>query len=385
MYHCPYCGIIVKEEEKYCLNCGKQLPVDIHKRFSQKKRFNRLWYIPLSIFILFLLSAIPFYLFLQFQSTKAKEFYDLGEKSVLKEDYQAAKDHFEQALSYKSNFHEAEVSLKFVNHAIEIDKNLLEASKRLDDNDFQEALNLINEAESLLKNYHGPAVTEIINDILMLRNEINIANINDQLHNKPSIDTLKNLLWEAEALKTDVAEELTDQIRNEIIDYTFSKASEKLNNKQFNDAQLLVEDGLKYATNSEKLQSLRTTIEKEKTAFEIAEQQRIEQAIHMAEEDRELNEQGAIKLETVNLDKDDQDRLIVKGEVLSVATIPIHSILIEYSLLYRDHEILENKIFVYPETLYPDETGKFEFTHYDIDQKLEDIQVNVEKIKWYTD
>src|SRR5699024_6421555 len=107
-----------------------------------------------------------------------------------------------------------------------IDKNLLEASKRLDDNDFQEALNLINEAESLLKNYHGPAVTEIINDILMLRNEINIANINDQLHNKPSIDTLKNLLWEAEALKTDVAEELTDQIRNEIIDYTFSKASE---------------------------------------------------------------------------------------------------------------------------------------------------------------
>ena len=147
----------------------------------------------------------------------------------------------------------------------------------------------------------------------------------------------------------------------------------------------LVEDGLKYASESEKLQSLRTTIDKEKTAFEIAEKQRIEKAVHMAEEDRELNELDAINLENVNLERDDQGRLVVMGEVKSVATIPVHSILVEYSLHYKDSELENNKIFVYPDKLYPGETGKFEFTHYDINQEMEKIKINVNKIKWYTD
>src|SRR5690625_7311571 len=99
-------------------------------------------------------------------------------------------------------------------------------------------------------------------------------------------------------------------IRDQIIDYTFSNANKKLNNKQFIDAQLLVEDGLKYASESEKLQSLRTTIDKEKTAFEIAEKQRIEKAVHMAEEDRELNELDAINLENVNLEREDRKSVV---------------------------------------------------------------------------
>lgn len=385
MFYCPYCGMSVKNNEQYCVNCGEQLPVDIENRFNRKKQFNRYWYIPFSVLILFFLLLIPFYLFLQYQSTQAKELYDQGEKQVLNEDYQSAENYFEQALAYKKNFDEADISLKFVKHAIDVEKYLSEASMHLEELNFQESLSVVNEAENLLKNYHGSAVTDMINKILTLRNKISISQINYQLNNQPNIDTLKGLLWEAEALKTDEAEELTDLIRNQIIDYTFSKASEKLNNKQFNDAQLLVEDGLKYASESEKLQSLRTTIDKEKTAFEIAEKQRIEKAVHMAEEDRELNELDAINLENVNLERDDQGRLVVMGEVKSVATIPVHSILVEYSLHYKDSELENNKIFVYPDKLYPGETGKFEFTHYDINQEMEKIKINVNKIKWYTD
>lgn len=385
MFYCPFCGISVKENEKYCLNCGEQLPVDIEKRFVKKKRFNRQWYIPLSITMIILLLFVPFYLFLQYQSAQAKEFYDQGEDNVLNEDYEAAKNNLEKALTYKDNFYDADISLRFVKHAIEVEDNLDDASSYLAELNFQEALSLVNESENLLKNYHGPAVTELIQKILTLRNDISISEINFHLSNDPSIDAIKNYLWEAESIKTEEAEILTGTIRNQIIDYTFSKASEKLNNKQFNDAQLLVEDGLKYAPDSERLQSLRTTIDKEKTAFEIAEQQRIEQAIHMAEEERELNEQDAISLEFINLDRDDQDRLVVRGEVKSIATIPVHSISIEYSLHDRKTELEDNIVFVYPEKLYPEETGKFEFTHYDIDQNLDNININVNKIKWYID
>jgi len=385
MLFCPYCGISVKEDEKYCMNCGEQLPDDIEKRFKKKKRLNRLWYIPLSLFIIILLSLIPFYSLLQNQNSQAKELYDKGEKSVLDEDYQSARDYFEQALTLKRNFYDADVSLKFVKHVIKIEDYLADALQKLDQLDFQEALTLVNEAENLLKNYHGSAVTEVINKILTLRNEISISQINFQLNDQPNIHDLKGLLWEAEAIKTEEAELLTKMIRDQIIDYTFSNANKKLNNKQFIDAQLLVEDGLKYAADSEKLQSLRTTIDKEKTAFEIAEQQRIEQAIHMAEEDRELNEQDAIELENVSIEQDDQDNLIVKGKVKSVATIPVHSILIEYSLQYKNIDIEKNKVFVYPEKLYPGETGKFEFTHYEMNKNIENTKINVDKIKWYTD
>src|SRR5699024_11914754 len=114
---------------------------------------------------------------------------------------------------------------------------------------------------------------------------------------------------------------------------------------------------------SEKLQSLKTTIEKEKTAFETAQEERIEQAINMAAEENEVNQSDAVELNSVKLKKDGKDKLIVKGKVDSIATIPIHSVVIEYTLTSdKDDETLSNKVFIYPDKLYPNETGKFEYT-----------------------
>ena len=51
----------------------------------------------------------------------------------------------------------------------------------------------------------------------------------------------------------------------------------------------------------------------------------------------------------------------------------------------KGDEFLKNDVFVYPDTLYPNETGKFEFTHYDIQEASNRYQANVKKITWYTD
>src|SRR5699024_5797123 len=142
------------------------------------------------------------------------------------------------------------------------------------------------------------------------------------LNSEPNIDDLKSLLWETEAINNDESMEIAESIRTKIVDFIFSKASEQLNNNQFSDAQILVEDGLKYVADSEKLLSLKTTIDKEKTAFETAQQERIEQAINMAAEEHEVNQSDAVKLNSVKLKKDDQEKLVVKGEVNSIATIP---------------------------------------------------------------
>lgn len=125
-------------------------------------------------------------------------------------------------------------------------------------------MSLINEAESSITNYNGEAVTQLIDKLTAKRGSIKLAQLEQKLSQDPGIDDLKVLLWEADAIQSDEADEMMTSIREQIVDYIFSKASEQLNNNQFSDALLLVEDGLKYAPDSEKLLSLKTTIDKEK-------------------------------------------------------------------------------------------------------------------------
>ncbi|HLS61020.1 MAG TPA: zinc ribbon domain-containing protein [Virgibacillus sp.] len=387
MHYCPYCGIKTKEDELYCFKCGKELPDDLNKRLKPKKYFNRFWYIPITLFILFSVTSGVHFLILQYKDSHAKELYQVGEMKLEDEKYKEARDLFKRALNQKKDFYNANVSMTFTNNVLQIQREFDEAIVQLDAKNLDDALAIVNDTDQLLKNFHGPAATPIVKQMDELRNKIKIEQINKRLADEPSIDDYKTLLWEAESIKTNEANEVRDLIRKEIINYTHSKASEQLNKKQFNNALNLVEDGLKYATDSDKLQSLKTTIDKEKTAFETAEQQRIEQAVDVATEERELNEQDAVKLDNVKTSKDDQDNLVVQGKVSSIATIPVNSVLIEYSLLTKKGKtILTNKVFVYPDKLYPDETGKFEFTHYDMkNKKAKDVEVNVDKITWYTD
>ncbi|OZU90488.1 zinc ribbon domain-containing protein [Virgibacillus indicus] len=386
MLHCPYCGTIIKEDEKFCIKCGRQLPDDINERISKKKYKNKWWYVPAALVLLMITVTGSYFLVLENRTADAKSLYEQGEKYILNGDYEQARDSFAKALDNKSNFSNAATSLNFADKALSIEASLKEAGTFLEEKDYQQALSLIKDAESELKNFNGSAVNLIIEDISAKRDSIKIEQLLDTLEHKPNIDDLKILLWEAESIKNEEAENITSEIRNQIIDYSYSKASEQLKNKQFSDALIIVEDGLKYAPNAEKLQSLKTTIDKEQVAFETAQEQRIEQAITTAAEEQQLNETDAIELVSVNIENDQQGKLAVKGEVKSVATIPINSILIEYSLMTKNGtEVLSNEVYVYPDKLFPEESGNFEFTHFDLDEQGKNLDVEVNKITWYTE
>ncbi|HLR80164.1 MAG TPA: zinc-ribbon domain-containing protein [Bacillota bacterium] len=385
MHHCPYCGTNIRDNESYCIKCGKKLPEDMHERLENKKTFNKNWYVPIAILVIIVLTAGFLYIFLQHQTTQAKELYKKGEENAIEGEYQEASEFLMSALEHNQSFTQADIALSFVETAKDAEATMEQAENHLENQAFQEALSLINETENSLVNYNGDAVTPLINRLTEKRNMIKLEQLKYKLKQDPGINQLKTLLWEGDAIQTDEAAEITASIRNRIIEYTFSQASEQLNEKQFSDALRIVEDGLKYAPESEKLQSLKTTIDKEKTAFETAQRQRIEQAISSAEEERKLNENDAIELVSVNVESDEQGKVVVKGKVKSVATIPINSILVEYELLNNDENILSNEVYVYPDTLYPDEIGEFEFTHFDMDQNGKNIDINVDRIRWYTD
>lgn len=386
LFHCPYCGTKVKDNESYCINCGKHLPEDMHHRLSVSKASKKFWYLPLVVILLLGLSVTGFHLFLENQAAQAKALYTNGEKNAQEGDYEEAKKYFEDALDQKENFPQASTAVEFMDIAMRIQSKLDDAAKHLAKQDYNEALNLIAETESSLKNYNGSVVKKLVNEIVLTRNTIKIDQLKSQLQNDPTIDELKGLLWEAEAIKNSEAEKITADIRNQIIDYTYSMASEELNKLHFSDAQTLVNDGLIYAPESEKLNSLKTAIKNERNAFETAQQRRIESAINTAAQERMQNKNDAVELVNVGLQNDDQGNLVVMGKVKSIATIPINTILVEYDLLTKEGEKFKsNQVYVYPDTLYPNEIGAFEFSHFDITNKAKEFKVEVTKIKWYTE
>ncbi|MCF3944751.1 zinc-ribbon domain-containing protein [Oceanobacillus alkalisoli] len=383
MYYCPNCGTKVKEEEHFCLKCGKSLP-DIDSRL-EPARFQKWWILPIATLIIVISSVFLFSTYLNHQSTKAVELYTEAENSLLDEDYEQASQLLQSSLDYRKDFSQAQVALQYTNEALQIDERLKKTDQLLQDRSYNEALDILHVTEDKLKTYQGPVVSKLVEKINQTHASVLLEQLKTKLEDSPSIDEIRMLIWEAEEINHSEANDIVTQLRNELVEYTFSTASEALNNKQFNDAQLITEDGLKYAPDAEKLQSLLANINKEKSSFEAAAQERLEQAMDTAYQEHQMNENDAIELNFIDVENDEDGRIVVKGAVKSNATVPINSILVKYTVSRNDEEILTNEIFVYPDTLYPTEQGKFEFTHFDLKDKSSNLEAAVKKITWYTD
>ncbi|KGX84519.1 FxLYD domain-containing protein [Pontibacillus marinus] len=387
MAHCPYCGTKTNEDESFCVHCGKFLPTDLKERSQgyQSKGFNRWWILPISVFILSIIALGSMYALFEEKTTQAKEKFNQGEALALKGNYDEAQDYFNDALDLSYQFPAAIQNKQFLKVATLVKRDLNEAKSMNEEENFQKALEFIDKAEKRLKNYNGDAVEQLVNDITNARNQTKLSHLQFLMKKQPSIDEQKTLLWRAEAIQHEEAKAIANQIRKRIVSHAFSTANEELKQKQYTKARSIVEEGLRYAPDSEKLQSMKITIEKEKAAFEEAQKDRIEQAMEAAEKEREINKKDAVEIVSVETKLDEYGDLVVKGKIKSVATVPISSVSIKYKLYNKDGEmVLENDVYTYPDTLYPDEIGKFEFTHYDVNEKLE---IKKEEIKptWFLD
>lgn len=359
----------------------------IKQRTQQENKFNRFWLIPIISLTIFIFLFVTYYILDRHNSNKAFENYNNAEQHIEAKQFTKAKESLELALAKQNNFPQAETTLNFTEKALTIEKNINSIEGLIKDELFDEALEIVSDDERSLQNYQGQVVNDLIETLSQKQDEISIKKIKHELEQEDiSIDDLKMILWEADDISNDDAEKITEDIREEIIEYSVSHANEQLNNNQFSDARIFIEDGLKYAPNSDRLLSLEKTIEKEKESFETAQLERIEQAIHMAEQEQTYNETDAVKVKEIDLSYDDQDRLLIFGEIKSDATVPIQSVFIEYNVMTKkDSHLLTNRVFVYPDQIYPGDRGTFEFTHYDMTDVRDDLVVEVEKVSWYTE
>jgi hypothetical protein len=182
-----------------------------------------------------------------------------------------------------------------------------------------------------------------------------------------------------DAAEADIVKE---QIKSKMVMIGSSNAEEDLTQKQFNSAILIVDKALQYDGDNEKLLSLKDKILSEKTAFEQAEQKRIERAVTAAKEEKRLKGEAVKVLET-KVTVDDFGDAKTSGKIKNTSKSAIHSITVQFTVSDKDgKEIERGKTNVYPNELKPGKEAAFEHITYGVNDK---VVFTIENIIWYQD
>lgn len=380
MGYCPKCGASVYSDETFCVNCGDKLPNNLADRlFVKQWRFKHFLF-PIFLVILIIgLSAI-IYTFYSIKINDATEAYYKAEEALLLSDYQLADEYVSNAIEIYPNFEQAKQLKQFTQFSV----NTLFDLTELETN--QDKLQLILKAKNELMDYHGEAVNIFQQQLLAKQKDIQIEMVKNKLDEDPKIEDLPLLLWEADSIQDPEAYQLVRRIRDQLITHTTNQAYSYLDQNQFSLARGIVESGLYYVPNDVKLTSLLNSIIKEQESFVVAQEERLEQAFFQYEAEQEINENDAIDNLVIEFKINSDQQLVVSGELTSVATVPIHAVLIHYDLIDQDGEELDsNEIYIYPETLYPGESGQFDHIHFDLKLIEETVDVQVTSVTWLLD
>lgn len=380
MGYCPHCGAKVYLDEVFCINCGNKLPNDMEDRLFKKRWRFKHYLVPLTLLILMIGLSFSIYIITSMRIKSAKSYYIEAEEALLLSDYKLANQKIQSAIECYPAFTKARELSQFTVFSVEVLDNIANSSNE------QDQLQLILQAKNNLTPFNGEVVEQFREQLLNKQKEIQLSMVKNKLDANPSIDDLPAILWEADSIDDQEAYELVRSIRDQLISHSEKQAYAYLEQNQFTLAENMVENVLYYLPDDEKLTSLLNSIKKEKEAFETAEENRLELAFSQYEAEQQINENDAIDDVSIEFDINSRKELIISGEITSVATVPIHAVLIHYSIFDKSgKEIESNELFVYPETLYPGETGKFDHISFDdkIIKEIDDVKVT--SITWILD
>lgn len=384
--YCPQCGKKRNENDQFCYSCGKELV----SQSDQQIRRSFLWrWMPAIIFLLLGSGLAGYYLYEESVTRTAIRSFEQGEELAIEGNLDAAQQKFEEAKQKRSRFPAAETNENMVSTAIKVKDTLSKADKARQSDHFTEAMELVNHAEQSSTSFNGPLFTHLQEEIVSVRTTVMVAELKYDMKGKESIDDLKPVLTRAETLQVDEAQEVAGQIRNQIVDFSINEANNHLKDNHFTEALNSVEEGLQINKENEKLINLKTVIEKRRTAFEEEQQKRIEHAMVAAAKEEEMNRTSAIELNDLETNVTDYNELKVTGSVTSKATVPVNSIGASYRVLDADGKQFDKgEVYINPDKLYPEDTGKFDFMIYDIGKdvkNLEQFTVEIDHFTWYLD
>jgi tetratricopeptide (TPR) repeat protein len=380
---CHYCG--EREIEKfsnYCPHCGNKLFMNDRDRKLYRLSKRPLYILPAASFVL--VSSLLFAVY-EHEAAKNEEVVTLqkkAEQSALAGEYNKALQYAEKGIQLRSGYDVLKQEKELIMLIQEYNQDLEQIKEHIQKSNYDQASTEIDLLTRIISGHTSPLYSRLQSELSKADMNVTVGEIKEQINELNSIDQLAEKLKEVTVLDAAEADIVKEQIKSKMVMIGSSNAEEDLTQKQFNSAILIVDKALQYDGDNEKLLSLKDKILSEKTAFEQAEQKRIERAVTAAKEEKRLKGEAVKVLET-KVTVDEFGDAKTSGKIKNTSKSAIHSITVQFTVSDKDgKEIERGKTNVYPNELKPGKEAAFEHITYGVN---DEVVFTIENIIWYQD
>jgi tetratricopeptide (TPR) repeat protein len=408
---CPKCGYKLSNEALFCEKCGTKLnkntdredlnasTIQVHSiRQALKKNIERDQVNALNVTGVYTkfnkidnyktCSKVPFYKNINIAMpllsavltaglTFAYYFHEVSvtknveksritaENMALQGNISAAYTIIDTSLKLRPNNETLKADKKFLQDGEVVTSHMNVTDNYIKEKNFNEALNELDEAANSISDKAGAFYTMLNKNIENKRIALTVLQIKSEMNNKSSIEDLAELLNKISNYNVKEASETASELRKRISTVAYNTANEYLKKNDFTSALQTINKGITYNPNDKKLINFKQVIISEKNSFEAAEQTRIQDALASAAMEDKNNKTNAVEVTSTSTGINKYGDFVIKGTVKNIATRPISSVQIYYTIYdANNNELSSDSTYVYPNYLAVNGTGEFDNTEY---------------------
>jgi hypothetical protein len=339
--------------------------------------------IPVTSFALVAIGVLFYYFYEDSVNAQVLNLKNTAEELALKGEYEKAETKLNKAIKLRPEYLVLQENKKAVQLAQDFANILEQVTEKIKKKQFDEAAKELASLKEKVNAENGPLFEPFHIQIAEKEVAITVGKIKQEIDQLHTVDQLAEKLNVVSSLSTEEAKAVKEQIINKIVQISSDEAEKELQSKQFSDALAVLDKGLQYAVNDQKLLTFKEKVKQEQEAFERAEQERLEKAMEAAAQEDLKNKTAAVEVSSLDVQVDDYGDLYIYGNIQNVATTSIYSVTIYYTITdMNGNYIDEGSTTVYPYYLNPGDSGTFEDIFYGVNQ---DVNVEITNITWYLD
>ncbi|MGV2619623.1 UNVERIFIED_CONTAM: FxLYD domain-containing protein [Halobacillus marinus] len=386
MKECPQCKQEMTENSRYCSHCGAALNQDGESQLinNSNKNKKRSWLPVVTPAVVLVVIGVALYFVYEQEKHVNEEvaaWKKKAENVALDGEYRQAETLLSKAIDQRPGNESLKAELKEVQVAVGLDKKLTEAEKQIEKEDLAKAKERLSAIQEKIQQNQSRVILTLVPRLNELNSTITLQEVNKELAKLSSVDELAAKLNTLSDLNLEETAKVREKIFEKIVNRSTKEAEAAMKEKQYTEAIALIDQGLQYVSNDDQLIQLKERIQKEKEAFEQAEQQRLEQAMQQAAEDELVNQTEALKVLSFDITKDEFGDYKVKGQLESVATQIISTVTVKYDILDKDGKVVRSESAkVYPTYINPGTKGSFEKVYYELEEG--EYSVNMTEMEW---
>jgi tetratricopeptide (TPR) repeat protein len=398
---CTQCGTKIPDSSRYCTACGAAVldasgkPVAAMSAMSsgptarnsyaasapdQVKLRPVMWVMPLTSFVVALLIIGGTYLYQVSVDDDVERSRKIAENYVLKGEMQKAEILLKSALEKRPNHKTIQADLHWIDLVQGVEKLMQTAQEQTQGKDYAKALATLEQAEKQAGSFAGELGDSLRRRITDQKHAVTVAQVKAELDGKQTLEELAPLLTKVADLNLPEAKQAAAEVRKRMAEVALAQAKTLVDQKQFDSALTLINKALGYDASNEQLLAYKEQIASQQTAFEQAEQQRLEQAMIAAAREEEANRTKAVQVVSVEGQAGEYGDYIITGQVKNSGTRPVSDVYVTFTLTNANGDREELSTYVSPYTLQPGETGTFDYTYYLLDES--DLKVEVTDVTW---